>query len=181
MATAFTLSRGPELEPGIDKGVHIIFYPPEGPGPMPTNDEFAVIERTLALAEKESGPILETDVIVIRELPYHRVNGKLKKHPEVHHEHPHTVLDLKVELERGVWWSEERFTIKEIKPHGPHHPAIAPQKPFPEPHTETRPDVTGREIHVARSATAAKEAKKAEYKLTFKRNGRLIDPNMRCS
>lgn len=187
MEITLTLAGGPRLEAGIDKGVHLIFYPPNEAAPgaqhPPSDQELEALARALTAAQKEASPIQETDVIVFRGLPWHMVNGKLKKHPQVHHDHPHTVLELKVEVQRGVWWSEEHFTIESITKHSEHTPAAAPAQPFARPDTGSEPDVSGRVpvLHVARSTPPVRAALKAEYKLSFKRNGRLIDPNMRCT
>jgi len=181
MAQTLTLSRGPNLTPGIDKGVHIIFYPPEGPGPEPSPEDLDAAASAINLAASASGQhVAPTDVVVIRDRPYHMVGGELKKHPEVHHDHPETMLDLKVEIQQGVWWSEEAFTIERIQPHGT-PPPNAPSTPFPKPEAAPGPDAAGRDIHVARSRTPDKAARGAEYKLTFNRSNRPIDPNMRCS
>jgi len=51
-----------------------------------------------------------------------------------------------------------------------------------EDYASGRVDVDGlaAQIHVARSNTPVREAKNFEYKITFTRSGRTIDPNMRC-
>jgi hypothetical protein len=184
--TVVESSRGPVLEPGVEKGVHIIFYPAEveaDPGPeiVPTHEEL----RGAAYAIGDAKP---TDVIVYKGKPWHMVNHELLKHPEVHTSHPETVLELLVEREKAVWWSEHDFTITRIELHPHAAPASAsqshiapPSKPFPEPATriEGSADLAV-ELHVARSTVPIRESKTHEYKITFTRNKRKIDPNMRC-
>src|SRR6185295_13176975 len=102
--TVVDMSRGPVLEPGVEKGVHIIFHPAEveadpGPGFVPTPEEL----KGAAFAIGDAKP---TDVIVYRGKPWHMVNHELLKHPEVHTSHPETVLELRVEQQKAVWWSE---------------------------------------------------------------------------
>ena len=107
------------------------------------------------------------------------MNDTLEKHPDVHVKYPHTILTLVVERQKGVWWSEQHFDITSI---GPHDAAVAAAVPFPTPPTRLESDVdsVAAQIHVARSAAPVPAAKKPEYKITFRRNGRTIDPNMKC-
>jgi hypothetical protein len=124
------------------------------------------------------------------------VGGQLLKHPEVHVNHGETVLKLIVEHQKAVWWSEHHFTISRIELHhdtvgaagAPPPPsssapdAIAPPaKPFPEPETRIESSANlAAELHVARSTVPVRLSRTHEYKITFTRNGRTIDPNMRC-
>ena len=177
---------GPVIAPGIEKAVHIIFIPPEveadpGPNVLPTQQELDAAALTVPDAK-------ETDVIVFKGKPWHMVNRKLEKHPEVHAAHQGTVLELVVERQKAVWWSEHAFTIKNIVLHkaGSTEPAAPPppSKPFPEPETGEEDDAGGlapNRIHVARSIPPRWEAKSHEYKVTFERNDRTVDPNMRCT
>jgi hypothetical protein len=107
------------------------------------------------------------------------VNDRLEKHPEVHVKYPQTILTLLVGHQKGVWWSEQHFDITGI---GPHDAAVAAPVPFPTPPTRLESDVDSLapQIHVARSAAPVPEAKQHEYKITFRGNGRTIDPNMKC-
>ena len=193
--TVVNLSRGPVLQPGVEQGVHIIFHPAEvevdpGPDVLPTEGELEAAAAAIGNAEP-------TDVIVYRGKPWHMVGHKLLKHPEVHVNHDETVLKLRVEKQKAVWWSEHDFTITRIElHHDTKHPAPAPPaaqassapvaaappaKPFPEPETriEGSADLTA-ELHVARSTVPVRLSKTHEYKITFTRNQRKIDPNMRC-
>ena len=191
--TVVGMSRGPVIQPGVEKGVHVIFYPAEvevdpGPHVLPTTAELADAARAIGDAEV-------TDVIVFKGKPWHMVDHQLLKHPEVHTTNPETVLQLRVEAEKGVWWSEHDFTITRIElrdhrpaeagappPPPPAPDATIPSKPFQEP--ETRIESSGdlaAELHVARSTVPIGQSKEHEYKITFTRNGRTIDPNMRCT
>jgi hypothetical protein len=170
-------SKGPVLEPGVDKGVHIIFHPPDGKVDPDSYVPPTQAERdAVAKAHPDATP---TDVIVYKGKPWHRVNDTLEKHPEVHVKYPQTILTLVVERQKGVWWSEQHFDITSI---GPHDAAVAAPVPFPTPPTRLESDVDSLapQIHVARSAAPVPEAKQHEYKITFRGNGRTIDPNMKC-
>lgn len=184
------LSRGPVLEAGVDQGVHIIFIPPEvaaDPGPsMPTSPE-ELEGVALSLPDAKA-----TDVIVYRGKPWHKVGRTLEKHPEVHASHRETVLEVRVERQKAVWWSEHQFKITRIELHGHATEAApgassvvkAPPRPFPEPETRVEDDINSlapQRIHVARSTVPVREARTHEYKITFTRGGRTIDPNMRCT
>ena len=176
MTIAGTLSSGPVLRPGIEKSVHIIFVPPEVEAPSDaTTDELVSVPAAI-------GPVQLTDVIVFRGRPWHVVNGRLEKHPEVHETVRETVLDISIDRrEQVVWWSEHPFTITEI---GSHHAGAAPAPdPFARPLTgpERPAGEPAADIHVARSSAADSSARGHEYKITLKRGDRVIDPNMRCS
>jgi hypothetical protein len=187
MEATVEYSRGPVLEEGVDRGVHIIFIPPDveadpGPNVFPSQAELDAAAISVPNAKA-------TDVIVFKGKPWHMVNRRLEKHPQVHTRHPETVLELLVERQKAVWWSEHEFTISRIELHD--HAAAAsarsyttdpPARPFPEPATKRESDVGGlaAEIHVARSMPPARDARSFEYKVTLTRNGRTIYPNMRC-
>ena len=174
MTTAVTLSSGPVLRPGIDKAVHIIFVPPEVEAPSEATED----ERLSVAAAV--GPVQVTDVIVFRGRPWHVVNGRLEEHPEVHTKFPNTILDISVDRrEQAVWWSEQPFKITGITSH---HGGAAPD-PFEKPLTGPERPVgeAAEDIHVARSSASSALAKDHEYKISFERDGRIIDPNMRCS
>jgi hypothetical protein len=187
MDATLEYSRGPRLEEGVDQGVHIIFIPPAveadpGPNVLPSQAELDAAALSIPHAKA-------TDVIVFKGKPWHMVNRRLEKHPEVHTRHPETVLKVLVERQKAVWWSEHEFKISRIELH--EHAAAAsgasdtvapPDKPFPEPATMRESDVDGlaAQIHVARSKPPVREAKTFEYKITFTRGGRTVDPNMRC-
>ena len=191
MAVTVVSYSGPAIEPGIEKAVHIIFIPPEvqadpGPNELPTQQELDEAAITVPDAK-------QTDVIVFKGKPWHMVNHKLEKHPGVHDVHLGTVLELIVERQKAVWWSEHAFKVKSIVLHkaGTDAPDPAappppppPLKPFPEPLTMMEDDAGGlapSQIHVARSLPPVGAAKRHEYKVTFERNERTIDPNMRCT
>ena len=189
MAVSVGSYSGPVIEPGIEKAVHIIFIPPEveadpGPNVFPTEQQLAEAALTVPDAK-------QTDVIVFKGKPWHMVNRKLEKHPHVHDAHPGTVLELIVDRQKAVWWSEHKFKVKRIVLHkaGAPDPAAPPpppppSQPFPEPATVEEDDAGGlapNRIHVARSIPPRWEAKRHEYKVAFERDGRTIDPNMRCT
>ena len=184
------VSRGPALEPGVEKGVHIIFIPPEveadpGPRGLPNQGDLEAVAMAVPNAAV-------TDVIVYRGKPWHKVGRTLEKHPQVHTTHPETVLELRVEQQKAVWWSEHEFKIVgiELDQHavaaaapGVDNVAAPPSRPFPVPETRVEDDidsVTPQRLHVARSTVPVREAKTHEYKITFTRTGHTIDPNMRC-
>jgi hypothetical protein len=182
------LSRGPRL---AERGVHIIFVP-DGVGGVEPGSEALPTEDQLTEAARYIGHPDLTDVIVFAGRPWHYAEGKLRKHPEVHDDFPHTVLELSVERgERAVWWSEFEFKITKIAEHphdGTDTPAAVPHDPAPPPFdspaTQAEDDVdkSQAKIHVARSTVPDPGAKGFEYKITFIKNGQSkeIDPNMRC-
>jgi len=168
-------SQGPDLH--VEKGVHIIFVHPDAEvaGPDPTPQERA--EAAAAV-----GNVLKTDVIVFRGRPWHKIGTELFPHPEVHDIDAATVLDLRVGRDKAVWWSESRFDIERIEPDTHNGESAGPQ-PFDVPVTteEMSIDATSTPIFVARSGLPISGAKNHHYKISFRRNGVLIDPNMRCS
>ena len=111
--TVANLSKGPVL---VERAVHIIFVPDGVAGVSETSD---VLPTDAQLAEAATfdhiGSPAPTDVIVFARRPWHYVDGKLRKHPEVHHDYPDTVLELDVARgEKVLWWSERVFTITNI-------------------------------------------------------------------
>ena len=172
-------STGPKLE-RHEQGVHIIFVPPDvqpdpGPGVVPNPQELDDVSAAV-------GDVAVTDVIVFRGKPWHKVQGRLREHPDVHTKFQQTVLKLLIERgETAVWWSEHHFEITEIKAHSHgHSESTAIPDPFPKPPTRLDKDLSGMPIHVARSDVPVDGAKNHEYKVSFKRSGQTIDPNMRC-
>jgi hypothetical protein len=168
-------SQGPDLH--VEKGVHIIFVQQDAEvaGPDPTPEERA--EAAVAV-----GTVQKTDVIVFRGRPWHKIGNELFPHPDVHDIDAATILDLRVGRDKAVWWSEKRFDIERIEPDTHHGGAAGPQ-PFDVPATteEMSTDATPTPIFVARSGMPITGAKNHHYKISFRRNGVLIDPNMRCS
>ena len=177
-ATVKELSTGPSLVK-VEQGVHIIFRPPEverdpGPDVLPSPEEL----DALAAAIGEDAAV--TDVVVYKGKPWHMVHGRPRKHPEVHRDFPQTVLKLVIERgEKAVWWSEDHFEITRLEAHGDTDSAAIPP-PFPVPPTREEQDGAHRPIHVARSMVPVEGARNHEYKITFKRSGQTIDPNMKC-
>jgi len=174
-----TFSRGPVVDEGVERSVHLIFYP-EGEWP---GSDAEPEEMELAMVAAEVGDVEPTDVIIYRRRPWHKVGAQLHRHPQVHHEFPQTVLTLRVELDRAVWWSEDAFAITKIEPHEHAVGAISGPEPFARPATKKEIDVDGREkeIFVARSAMPRAAARSHEYKITVTRREFVIDPNMRCT
>jgi hypothetical protein len=174
MTMAVTLSTGPVLRPGIEKAVHIIFVPPDVEAPSDATEEERVSVATTV------GPVQETDVIVFRGRPWHVVKGRLEKHPDVHTLSPATILDISVDRrEQVVWWSEQPFKITGITGHH----SVDDPTPFANPLTGPERPAGGpaEDIHVARSSAPSVLSKGHEYKISFQRGDRVIDPNMRCS
>ena len=178
--TVANLSKGPVL---VERAVHIIFIP-DGVGGVDSASDALPTEAQLAEAAKYIfiGSPAETDVIVFAKRPWHYVDGKLRKHPEVHHEYPSTVLELDVARgEKVLWWSERDFTITQITGHDG---AIAPDPFAAMPVTRPEAGVdhaTPTTIHVARAPVPREAARGHEYKITFTSGGQAIDPNMRCN
>jgi hypothetical protein len=168
------MSQGPELH--VEKAIHIIFVPPDvqPAGADPTPPELADAAETV-------GNVQKTDVVVFRGRPWHKVGTELFAHPAVHEIDAATVLELRVGRDKAVWWSEHRFDIERIDP-DPHN-GISGPPPFGVPITEEElsTDETPVPVFVARSVVPAVEAKSHHYKISFRRNGVLIDPNMRCT
>jgi hypothetical protein len=180
--TVAHLSRGPVL---VERAVHIIFVP-DGVAGVDAASDALPTDAQLAEAANYSyiGSPAETDVIVFARRPWHYVDGKLRKHPEVHHDYPNTVLELDVARgEKVLWWSERDFTITQIAGHSAAD-ANAPN-PFasmPVTRPETGVDhLTPTTIHVARAPVPIETARGHEYKITFTSGGQRIDPNMRCN
>ena len=178
--TVANLSRGPVL---VERAVHIIFVPDGVAGVSETSDVLPT-DAQLAEAAKFAhiGSPAPTDVIVFARRPWHYVDGKLRKHPEVHHDFPNTVLELDVARgEKALWWSERDFSITLI---AGHDGAIAPD-PFAVPVTRPEAGVdhaTPTTIHVARAPVPSASSRGHEYKITFTSDGvGPIDPNMRCN
>lgn len=177
VVTAASLSRGPKLVHG-EKGVHIIHLvtdssdsgaggaPPAKPGAPPVT--------------KNIGMPAPTDILVYDHKPWHYVAGAMRDHPKVHHEYPETILKVKVEKEKAVWWSEKRFDITAVAPsHLDAHPGPDPFDTLPA--TEEAIDAAGRKIYVAKSKEPKRVAKDHIYKITFKTGGEDIDPDMSCT
>ena len=173
------LSRGPVIDSSVERAVHVIFYPEgEWPGSdvMPTSGEREIVAGQV-------GDVQPTDVIIYRRRPWHKVDGALREHPQVHHDYPHTVLTLRVEMDRAVWWSEHVFAITQIVPHEHAAGATDGPEPFARPATRAEIDIDGRgdAIYVARSVVPRAAARNHEYKINLTRQGIVIDPNMRCT
>ena len=171
------LSTGPVLTKH-EQGVHIIFASSEA------LQESQIDAAAATLTSASPIPIAVTDIIVFGQQPWHMVNGRLEKHPEVHTSFQQTVLKLLPERgETAVWWSEEHFTITAITP-DPHSHTPNPTpllRPFDPPDTRPGNDHSGQPIHIAKSARPSDDSRKHEFKIAFTRdNGLPIDPNMKC-
>ena len=180
--TVANLSRGPVL---VERAVHIIFVPDGVAGVSETSDTLPTEEQLAEAGKFEHiGSPAPTDVVVFAKRPWHYVDGKLRKHPEVHHDFPNTVLEVDVARgEKVLWWSERGFTITNIASHDPQ--VIAPD-PFAEMPV-TRPEAgvdqpASMTIHVARAPVPSAGSRGHEYKITFTNTEvGAIDPNMRCN
>lgn len=181
MPVAVALSRGPQIDAETEVGVHVIFYPPHLP-PDP-DPNIPVSASDLEVVSANVGTVARTDVVIFRGKPWHQVDGVLRKHPEVHHEFPDTVLPVRVGVEKAVWWSEEPFAITDISEHSHATGASPAPKPFTKPPTRTEVDIDGRAeaVYVARSRVPVVAARGHEYKISVTRGGVTIDPNMRCT
>jgi hypothetical protein len=179
MALPIELSRGPQVDTEVEKGVHILFYPTDLP-PDP-DPNIPVSPSDLAVVSANIGTVQRTDVVIFRGKPWHQVNGELKKHPEVHLDFPDTILSVRAGVEKAVWWSEQPFSITDIVDHAA-GTATAPS-PFTKPPTRTEIDIDGRAtpIYVARSRVPLVAARDHEFKIWLTRNGISIDPNMKCT
>jgi hypothetical protein len=183
MITTAPLSIGPRLDTA-EKGVHIIKL-------VPTAALAEVMNATptdaqLTEACLHVGKPAPTDIVVFDHQPWHVVNGQLKAHPQVHIDHPETILTISFSArERPVWWSEEPFTIKGIQRshHGtsvagsPDYPFDAGVMPLA---AQAERDLHGRPVFVARATTILKASVGQTYKINFSM-GEDIDPDMSCS
>jgi hypothetical protein len=179
------LSIGPELDPG-EAGVHIIFVPDEvvlaemglrafGAGPAAA--------ATLKHAAKHIGTTITTDIVVFAGQPFHFAKGELHTHPQVHKDHPETILKVyRRRKERVVWWSERPFDIFKIEPETPSADHVRDRDyPFSvKPETITGLASDGKAIFLARSTVPLPLADDREFKIFFRMEGREIDPNMYC-
>jgi hypothetical protein len=176
-------SDGPKLDPRTDVGVRIIKLPPRAEvagmaGSNPSEKEI------MAAASKIAGPAKKTDIVVFDHKPWHKVNGELHPHPQVHIDDPETILAVSFSRkDRPVWWSTEPFTITTVKP-SPHHGSVAtaPQNPFDGP---SAPYVAGQEpgitsVWSVRAPQIVAQSIGHMYKITFFMD-ETIDPDMSCN
>jgi len=172
-----SLSAGPKLS-HVEKGVHILrlsIYGGESGAPPP--------DSAVGAVTKQIGPPKPTDIVVFDHQPWHFAGGALKSHPQVHVDHPETILQLSISRgEKAVWWSEEHFTITDIDySHHSTRVAGAPKNPFSAPF-ETVPvdDGKGKTIFVSRSTVPVAQSEGQMYKIKFNIGGENIDPDMSC-
>ena len=163
---------GPPLDKERERGVHIIFVARDRSiQQAPSRNELDIVAKNVGQANK-------TDVVVFAGKPWHLVNGKLRKHPEVHHDFPDTVLHLRTGIDSAVWWSETAFQITGIVQETPN--ALTAGYPFSEKPLAKQDMVDGEKLWVARSTVPVPTAFGQEYKITFDMAGEAIDPNMDC-
>jgi hypothetical protein len=171
-----TLLNGPDLA-ADERGVHIIFVPDDV---VPCGSPSNPTENELKEVAKHIGKPAPTDVIVFGGNPLHFAGEKLKKHPNVHKTNPETVLKLyRSTHDRAVWWSEKDFQINKFEQETPGDDKKA-KEPFDQIPPTERQNSLGGAIFVARSGVPVSQAYGQEYKMTFKMDGRTIDPNMDC-
>lgn len=167
-----SVATGPGLSAN-EKAVHFILVRDHDvPVVSPADPTDAELEKVAAHVIKVHGrPPAMTDVVAFGGKPYHYAGGKLRKHPQVHHEFPGTILVLYRGMgNSAVWWSEVGFEITTI---APLHKA-APY-PFSVPPV-TRPEAGG--IWVARSTVPVPGADHNQYKVSYVTESRTIDPHM---
>jgi hypothetical protein len=176
---------GKDLSPGPtivspEKGVHIMrlfIVTPGGPGGAAAGAPAPAGGPPVA---QNIGAPSPTDILVFDHQPFHSVGGQMKSHPQVHIDHPETILHLSVgNQEKVVWWSEEQFAILEVNPS--HHDPNPGPYPFEvKPQTEESRDLNGRKIFISRSTVPKDAAINHRYKIKFSTAGEIIDPDMSC-
>lgn len=177
------LSIGPDLGPG-EAGVHIIFVRDEvvlAETHLSTFGQGPVAAATLKQAATHIGPTIATDIVVLAGQPFHFAKGELHPHPRVHIDHPETILKLyRRRKERAVWWSERPFEIFDIVPEAGADNVGAPYPFSARLETVSQMAIDNKTIFVARSTIPIAAADDHEYKISFRIEGREIDPNMYC-
>ena len=170
----FQQTEGPTLAPG-DKAVQIIVLGGTvETGPTAAIGNAAVISGIAKIRAR--------DIIVIGSQPFHFAAHQVREHPKVHHDCPDSILQLSVaDQNKAVWWSTEPFEITSIKGDPEHGSKDAPYPFTSEPKTilEDTQDAK-KKIHVARSSVPTTDAIGFHYKITFKVNDELVDPNIYC-
>jgi hypothetical protein len=172
---------GPQLSP-TEKAVHIIHIPVHsiacGSTKHPTKNELA---QLVAVVVAQAGRPAPTDVIVYDGEPYQMPNGNpglALPHPQVH-EFRETVLVVRGRNgESPTWWSDEPFTITDVRredlPNFPHASTPPTDPPFPVPIPAMR---TG-DIYVARGPVPDPGSWNHQWKISFEMAGQTIDPHM---
>jgi hypothetical protein len=162
----------------------------------------------LQLAGQQVGMTKPTDVIVFAARPWHvaGVPSALRPHPQVHIDHPETILRLRVGKDTACWWSRTEFEITDIALHSHPAPAAGAAAPAPPAHTGSASassaslpeppapypffervkcvpikNAAGAVIRwEARSTVPVPLSNDQTYKITFKIGGQTIDPDMFC-
>jgi len=165
-----------------EKGVHIIrlFIDTSAGGPGGAAGAAPPSAGGPPVAKNIGAP-RPTDILVFDHEPWHFAGGGLKRHPQVHIDHPETILNLSIgHQEKVVWWSAEQFAILEVNPS--HHDPNPGPYPFEVPPvTEESRDVNGRKIFISRSTVPKVAAMNHRYKIKFSIGGEIIDPDMSCN
>jgi hypothetical protein len=183
-----------------EKHVHIIYVPDEvilAEMRVTAFGERQAGTITLAHVAKHIGQAAPTDIVVFNKEPYHfagRPPGQpmqLRRHPQVHHDFPETILVIKPN-EQAVWWSEKEFEVTDVEPsaHAAHPLADFPEGPNPPPrypftipspiHARLEHHAHG-EFWIVRSGVPKPEAHKHMFKISFTIGGHAIDPDGYCS
>jgi hypothetical protein len=182
MLTAALKSAGPKKNTK-DLLVHIIKVVEDPPQSHSASATPAGLKEAARLVGKPA----PTDIVVFAHQPWPVVNGELKAHPQVHIDHPETILRVSyAKKEQPVWWSEQPFTITAV--HESHHGGAGPAAgaphidPFdgPQPPYVAQPetDAGGHEtIWLVRAPTIVQLAIGHTFKITFN-IGEDIDPDM---
>ena len=182
LITTVALSAGPKPNQA-EKHVHIIKLVPDAElaAEMPATPT----DGQLTEASRHVGRPAKTDIVVFDHQPWHVVHGELRAHPQVHIDHPETILQISFSRkERAVWWSEQPFTITSVS-RSSHHPLVSgsPDHPFdgpPPPYAATaEADLAGRPMWAVRANPIVKESVGQMYKINFFM-GEDIDPDMSC-
>src|SRR3954468_9671428 len=181
MTVTVNPSNGPRLEAKIDVGVHIIKLPPRAE--VADTAGSAAEKDVMDAAATLAGAAQPTDIVVFDHQPWHKVNGQLHAHPQVHIDHPETILQISHGLkQRAVWWATEAFRIIAVHAHGT--PGAAPLNPFDGQTVpyDARPEPgTSGTVFVVRAQPIILQSIGHVYKITFDIGGEVIDPDMSCN
>jgi hypothetical protein len=182
MTVTVTPSAGPKIDLRTEVGVRVV--------KLPSRAELAASlgcdpadAAVMTLAASLATPAQNTDIVVFDHRPWHKVGPELKAHPQVHIDHPETILRLSFKRQQvAVWWSERPFSVTSVR-RSDHHPAVtgSPASPFdgpPPPYAATQEmDIAGRQVWAVRTNPIVQQAIGQMYKINFF-IGEDIDPDM---
>jgi hypothetical protein len=124
-----------------------------------------------------------TDIVVVGRNPASVREEKAARKLCAHdHHHRETVLRVWTESDTVEYQCDEKFEIAEVKKAG-WAIFVAPVDPFsnPKPRTASQEtSVDGPAVWVWRSSVVPASANNQQYKMTFKINDELIDPDVVC-